>query len=100
MGIALALAAALLLVLDGTLEPHGSAEPLEARINPNVAPVASLARLPGVGLGRAQAIVQYREDLCRRTGVTVAFRSLGDLQRVSGIGPKTAEGLADWLRFD
>jgi DNA uptake protein ComE-like DNA-binding protein len=30
----------------------------------------------------------------------VAFKSLGDLQRIRGIGPKTAEGLAPWLQFD
>jgi competence ComEA-like helix-hairpin-helix protein len=69
---------------------------LESRINPNYAPQASLARLPGVGEGRARAIVDYREDFRDNK----AFRNCADLQKVKGIGPKTAANICEWLKFE
>jgi competence ComEA-like helix-hairpin-helix protein len=72
----------------------------DERINPNDAPVASLARLPGIGLTRARAIVALREHLREREGGGPAFRSADDLQQVKGIGPATVEGIRPWLRFD
>lgn len=72
---------------------------LERRINPNDAPVGSLVRLPGVGMVRAGAIVAYRENFRPKNGNS-AFRDCGDLQKVSGIGPKTVENIAEWLEFD
>ena len=36
---------------------------LDEKINPNDAPLASLVRLPGIGIGKASAIVAYRENL-------------------------------------
>jgi competence ComEA-like helix-hairpin-helix protein len=67
-------------------------------INPNNAPVASLRRLPGIGLTRAQAIIAYRNDLIN--GSSRPFYSSVDLQKVSGIGPKTAEDIGQWLKFE
>jgi competence ComEA-like helix-hairpin-helix protein len=72
---------------------------LENRINPNQAPVASLTRLAGLGPGRAGAIVAYRENLSRE-GKGPAFRNCDDLQNVRGIGPKTAQGISEWLKFE
>lgn len=72
----------------------------EERINPNDAPVASLARLPGIGPTRARAIVALRERLQRQGGDGPAFRRADDLLKVSGIGPATVEGIRPWLRFD
>ena len=69
---------------------------LENKINPNNASVASLIRLPGIGPARAEAIVEYRETM---TGRTKAFKSCPDLQKVKGIGPKTAESIGQWLCF-
>ncbi len=69
---------------------------LENRVNPNYAPQASLARLPGVGEGRARAIVDYRENFDDNK----AFRNCGDLQKVKGIGPKTAANVCEWLKFE
>jgi competence ComEA-like helix-hairpin-helix protein len=69
---------------------------LENRINPNYAPQASLARLPGVGEGRARAIVDYRENFRDNK----AFRNCGDLQKVKSIGPKTASNICEWLKFE
>ena len=70
---------------------------LESRINPNDAPVESLVRLPGLGVTRAGAIVAYRENL---NGESSAFQNCSDLQKVSGIGPKIAQDVSEWLRFD
>jgi len=69
------------------------ARPLEPgeRIPVNTAPAAELARLPRVGPALADRIVAERER--------GSFRSLSDLERVAGIGPRTAEMLAPHLDF-
>lgn len=72
---------------------------LDNRINPNLAPAASLTRLAGLGPGRAGAIVAYRENL-NREGKRPAFHNGGDLQNVRGIGPKTAQTISQWLKFE
>ncbi len=69
---------------------------LDSRINPNDASVESLARLPGIGPSRAGAIVAYRSS----HGGSAAFRDGRDLQNVSGIGPRTAESIVDWIKFE
>jgi len=72
---------------------------LSESINPNEAPVGSLVRLPGIGMGRAWAIVSYREGAFEE-GRRPAFRNCSDLQEVSGIGPKTVESIGEWLAFE
>ncbi len=72
----------------------------EPCVNPNHAPLASLVRLPGVGISKAASIIEYREDLCSRRPGSVAFCSIDDLENVPGIGPKTAERISLWLRFE
>ena len=72
---------------------------LESRINPNNAPEASLMRLPGIGMGKAKAIIAYRTDFRRRTGNSDAFRNCEDLQKIKGIGPKTVKNINEWLKF-
>ena len=60
---------------------HFSAGSNEARVNINTADVHELTdRLKGVGEKKAQAIVDYRE-------ANGDFRSLGQLEKVKGIGP-------------
>ncbi|MHC4912962.1 MAG: ComEA family DNA-binding protein [Planctomycetota bacterium] len=71
---------------------------LESRINPNEAPVASLVRIPGIGTVRTAAMVAYRENL--GSADNPAFRDCDDLQKVHGIGPKTAQNICQWLRFE
>lgn len=73
---------------------------LEGRINPNDAPVESLVRLPGLGAGRAGAIVAYRENFNGKDGESLTFQDCDDLQEVSGIGPKTVQNISEWLEFD
>lgn len=73
---------------------QAAARPLAAgeTLDPDVAPVAELLRLPRVGPALARAIVADRE-------ARGPFRSLEGLDRVSGIGPKLLAALAPHLAF-
>jgi competence ComEA-like helix-hairpin-helix protein len=73
---------------------------LESRINPNNAPLGSLVRLPGIGISRAGAIVEYRERFVDKDGGQPVFQSSNDLQKVKGIGPKTVQNISEWLKFE
>ena len=73
---------------------------LESRINPNDAPIASLVRLPGIGISRAGAIAEYRENFSSRQPNRQAFQNSDDLQEVKGIGPKTVQNIRQCLKFE
>ena len=73
---------------------------LNSRVNPNVAPAASLVRLPGIGTGKAEAIVAYRRDFSEKVSHKPVFQSCDDLQKVKGIGPKTVKNINEWLEFE
>ena len=73
---------------------------LDEKINPNDSPVASLIRLPDVGLVRAKEIVAYRENFYEKNKESPPFRDCSDLQKVKGIGPKTAQNISQWLKFE
>ncbi len=73
---------------------------LEGRINPNVAPAPSLARLPGLGVTRAGAIVDYRSSFSGQQDDKQAFGDYSDLDKVKGIGPKTVQNISQWLKFE
>ena len=63
-------------------------------ININTADAQTIASaMKGVGLKRAMAIVDYREQ----NGM---FESIDDLVRVKGIGPKTLEANRDNLMLE
>jgi DNA uptake protein ComE-like DNA-binding protein len=86
-------------VINGFAGPGQSSHIwLDSRINPNDAPVVSLIRLPGIGTVRTAAIVTYRENFSNAD--YPAFRDCNDLQNVHGIGPKTAQNICQWLRFE
>lgn len=70
---------------------------LDGRINPNTASVASLVRLPGIGPSRAAAIIEYRKGF---TDSEMAYKNCKDLQKIKGIGPKTAEKIRPWVCFE
>jgi competence ComEA-like helix-hairpin-helix protein len=76
----------------------GNVAQLDSLVNPNDATVASLIRLPGVGLAKALSIVTYRESI--KDSHNEAFRNCQDLRKVKGIGPKTAADLGEFLRFE
>ena len=73
---------------------------LKSRINPNEASPASLVRLPGIGITRAGAIVAYRENSAQHKQSKILFEDCNDLQKVKGIGPKTAQNISQWLKFE
>lgn len=73
---------------------------LQNRINPNNASIESLIRLPGLGEGRAGALVAYRENFIKKNGKSLAFEDCNDLLKISGIGPKTVQGIREWLEFE
>ena len=87
-----------------TLSLSGSGQSCEIRldekINPNNAPMASLVRLPGIGISRAGAIVTCRQSFAGQNGDRPAFQTIDDLQKIRGIGPKTAENVSEWLKFE
>ena len=59
-----------------------------AKVNINTATAQELTSLPGIGQAKAEAIVKYRE-------ANGPFKSIEDITKVSGIGPKMLEKLRD-----
>ncbi|MFG0315265.1 MAG: ComEA family DNA-binding protein [Phycisphaerales bacterium] len=55
-------------------------------INVNEAPLSELDLLPGIGPALGSRIIAYREE-------HGAFSEIGDLEKVSGIGPRTLDKL-------
>ncbi|NQX44623.1 helix-hairpin-helix domain-containing protein [Paenibacillus tritici] len=64
----------------------------DGRINVNTADFKLLMDLPGIGEKKAQVIIDYRSS-------KGAFRSLSDLGKVKGIGPKLLEKLKPLVAF-
>ena len=62
---------------------------LEGVVNINTATPQELELLPGVGPAKAKLILEYREKH--------AFRTVEELARVKGIGPKTVRRLRPHL---
>ena len=62
------------------------------RLDPNRAGRQELMLLPGIGPARAAAIAAERTQR--------AFRSVEELDRVPGIGPRTLEKLRPWLQIE
>ena len=76
--------------------PYPAPSPLTSivsLINLNTASAAELELLPGIGPALAQRIITDRDTRGR-------FRSLNDLDRVSGIGPRTIERLRDKVTIE
>lgn len=63
-----------------------------ARIDVNRDDLESLKFLPMIGPTKARRIIEHR----MRNG---PFKTIQNLTRVPGIGPKTAEGLKGWLEW-
>lgn len=68
---------------------NGKIQPGDAPINVNSASAEQLMRLPGIGPVTAQNIIAARADK--------PFRSVADLDRVKGIGPKTLEKIRPFV---
>ena len=69
---------------------------LDSGINPNIVSAGELMQLPKIGPKTAQALIEYRSKFRERP----AFENIEDLQKVKGIGPKTAEQIKQWLVFE
>jgi competence protein ComEA len=79
-------------VSAGALEVTAPVASQEGKINVNTAGAKELMDLPGIGEKKAQAIIDYRNH-------EGAFRSLSDLGKVKGIGPKMLEKLKPLVIF-
>ena len=75
-----------------TLRPTTKPSPLEGgeKIDINTAGLDELTLLPGIGAGRAQAILDDR-------AANGPFRYPEDLTRVSGIGEGILQGLLEYI---
>ena len=62
----------------------------EDPIDINTATKEELMRLPGIGSGKAEEIVEIRERM-------QGFRTIGDLKNTAGIGAKTFEKLEKFI---
>ncbi len=71
----------------GSVVRAGAADAPGARVNLNTASAAELARLPGIGPAKAQAIVEYRAK--------EPFEKPQDLRKVKGIGDKLYDSIKD-----
>ena len=82
-------------------------------VDPNIAPWWELTVLPRIGETIARRIVRFRtssvsdppndSDSSNEPDPSVdepTFSKPADLERVRGIGPKTVERIAPWLRFE
>lgn len=69
------------------------AEASDGKVNINTADIEKLCTLPGVGEGRAKAIIEYRE---KQGG----FRKKEDIMQVSGIGEKMFERMEAYLKVE
>ncbi len=71
----------------GAVAAGAAAAPAVERIDLNTASAAELARLPGIGPAKAQAIIEHRTEQ--------PFTRPDDLRKVKGIGDKLYERVKD-----
>lgn len=93
---ALLLSAPLWAAATATAAPtaqSGGAAVSAATVNVNSATVAELEALPGIGRKTADAIVAYRTEKGK-------FKSVQDLLKVKGIGPKSLDKIKNLVRVD
>lgn len=72
---------------------------LQSHIDLNTATWASIVRLPGLGPGRAERILDYRSRQLQLHPGVMVFRSIRDLRKVPGIGKKISLALLPFLKF-
>lgn len=70
----------------------GSLEKKQEKLNINTATLEELQTLSGIGLKKAQAIIEYREE-------NGSFKTVDGLKEIAGIGEKTVEKLRDSIKI-
>ncbi|EOH89949.1 helix-hairpin-helix domain-containing protein [Enterococcus villorum] len=68
----------------------GESKVPQEKINLNTADSLQLQQVPGIGEKKAQEIIQYRQD-------NGSFKSVEELQEISGIGQKTVEKMKNFV---
>ena len=68
------------------------------KLDPNTAPWEELACLPQLGPSIAKRIVAYRKDR-QAAGTHRPFATEADLDKVTGIGPRTLEEIRPYLHY-
>jgi competence protein ComEA len=84
-----AVAAALLFTVAAAAARAAPRPALEGLVNINLASADELQLLPGIGPAKAQRVIDYRQ--------AHPFRTIEELARVKGIGPKTVRKLRPYL---
>jgi competence protein ComEA len=88
IGLRKVVAAGLLCGLTlGPLATARASDAVAGRVNVNTATAAELAKLPGIGPSKAQAIVDFRAK--------EPFGKPDDLRKVKGIGDKLFDSIKD-----
>ncbi len=78
---------------DSTVTSTDSDSAHTTLININTATVSELDELPGIGLKRAQQIVDYRENVGN-------FKTISDIKNVEGIGDGIFNQIKDFITVD
>lgn len=76
-----------------SLDHPADRQAVDFRLGVNAASAEELVSLHGIGPALADRIVEHRQ-------AHGPFTDAGDLQAVSGIGPRTAARIGPWLTFD
>lgn len=78
---------------SNTDEPQQETSNQSEKININTASIEELDKLPGVGVTRAQLIIDYR-------GSHGNFKTISEIQNIKGIGPATYEKMKDMITIE
>ena len=81
----------LLLVFNSSLA--GSAAKFSGKINLNTATVDELSLLPGIGIEKAQAIIDLKKEIKE-------FKKIHDILKVKGLGKKLYARISPLLKLE